>query len=123
MSWNTRDVVALRHEFVVLAQQGGLSMSELCRRFDISRKTGYKWRARFQADGAAILRDRPRRPTRCKHQTADEVEQTIVRLRQEHPTWGPRKLQRRLADLGQTGLPGLGSFARILRRHGCVSAE
>ncbi len=123
MSWNTKDVVTLRHEFVRLVQQGGVSLSELCRRFGISRKTGYKWCARFKTEGAAALQDRARRPTRCQHQTPGEIEQTIVRLRQEHPTWGPRKLQRRLLDLGHPVLPGLGTFARILRRCGCVAPE
>lgn len=38
---------------------GSFSMSELCRRYDISRKTGYKWIGRFEQEGRAGLTDLP----------------------------------------------------------------
>lgn len=44
-----------RLEFVVLATQAGLAVRELCRRFGISRKTGYKWLKHYQAGGPDAL--------------------------------------------------------------------
>jgi transposase InsO family protein len=120
MSWDIKDIFARRHEFVTLALAGGISMAALCRRFGVSRKTGYKWRARFAAAGEAGLREKPRRPQRRGNQTAARMEQCVLALRRQHPTWGPRKLQRRLHDLGRTALPALSTFARILRRTGCI---
>jgi transposase len=55
-------VISLRHEFVVFASQEGANIRELCRRYGISPKTGYKWLGRFRAEGVAGLADRSRRP-------------------------------------------------------------
>jgi transposase InsO family protein len=92
----------------------------MCRRLGVSRKTGYKWCRRFAADGEAGLRDQPRRTRRRGHQTSARMEQWVLTLRRKHPTWSPRKLQRRLHDLGRKALPALSTFARILRRTGCI---
>ena len=123
MSWDVKDVITRRHEFVTLASSKAISMAALCRRFGISRKTGYKWRTRYAASGESGLRDQVRRADRRANQTPQRVEQWVRTLRGKHPTWGPRKLKRRLQDLGHAGLPGLSTFARILKRGGCVAPE
>ena len=51
-----------REAFIRVYRQGEKRMSELCREFGISRKTGYKWRQRFAAHGVAGLSDQSRRP-------------------------------------------------------------
>src|SRR5580700_10743162 len=102
--WGLRSLVELRREFVGLALQEGSNVSDLCRRFGISRKTGYKWLARGEAEGAC-LSDRSRRPLESPNRTSEPVEAKIVSLRNSHPAWGGRKLRRRLQDLGQEGLP------------------
>jgi len=98
-------------------------MTELCRRFGVSRKTGYKWRRRFVAHGAAALRDHLPDRTRPEQQTTPAIERAVLALRRKHPTWGPRKLHRRLLDLGEApaALPAVSTFARILRRGGCIA--
>ena len=121
MSWDIKNIVARRHEFVTLALAGSISVAALCRRFGISRKTGYKWRARYAAGGVPALHDQPPRPHRRANQTAARIEQAVLALRRQHPTWGPRKLRRRLQDLGRQALPALSTFARVLRRHGCIA--
>lgn len=95
-------------------------MAGLCRRFGISRKTGYKWRTRFVTLGAAGLQDQPRTDCRRGNQTPRRTEQAVLALRGKHPTWGPRKLRRRLHDLGRKGLPAVSTCARILHRGGCI---
>lgn len=62
MPWQDQSVISLRHEFVVFASQEGANIRELCRRYGISPKTGYKWLGRFRAEGVAGLADRSRRP-------------------------------------------------------------
>jgi len=121
MSWDIKDIFARRQEFVTLAQLGGASMLALCRRFGISRKTGYKWLARFAAGGMDALRDQPRSAARRSNQTSARMEARVLALRRKQPTWGPRKLQRRLADLGGSALPALSTFGRILDRAGCIA--
>jgi transposase InsO family protein len=92
-------------------------MSELCRRFGISRKTGYKWLGRVKGAGAAGLADRSRRPRRSPGRTAAVMEAQVVELRGAHPAWGGRKLRRRLLDLGAQGVPAASTITEILRRH------
>ncbi len=64
MPWKESTCMSERHEFALLAAAPGANFSLLCRRFSISRKTGYKWRRRYQAGGAAALADLSRRPAR-----------------------------------------------------------
>src|ERR1700691_4874999 len=119
--WRLRSAVELRREFVSLALQERSNVSDLCRRFGISRKTGYKWLRRGEAEGAC-LSDRSRRPNESPQRTAGAVEGKIVSLRGEHPAWGARKLRRRLRDMGEEGLPAHSTITQILRRNGCVDA-
>src|ERR1700735_2122539 len=62
MPWGEFSVIELREEFVSLALAPGANVSELCRRFGIERSNGYKWLARYKAEGHAGLADRSRRP-------------------------------------------------------------
>ncbi len=62
MAWKDVSVMSQQAEFVVLASADGANVSELCRRFGVSRKTGYKWLGRYAAEGNAGLVDQSRRP-------------------------------------------------------------
>jgi hypothetical protein len=68
------------------------SMSALCRRFGISRKTGYKWRARYEAGGPPALREHSHTPHYQPAALTPGTQRTILSLRAKHPHWGPRKL-------------------------------
>ena len=120
MGWKESDRVSERGDFVRLASLGGCSFSELCRRFGISRKTGYKWRKRYLAEGDSGLHDRSRRPSRSPGRTPSELEQAIVELRDEHPAWGGRKLRAVLLKRGYDS-PSASTITAILRRHGRVN--
>jgi Helix-turn-helix domain len=64
MPWEEVTRVSLREEFVQLAIQTGVDRRELCRRFGISPKTGYKWLRRYRSAGSDGLQDGSRRPHR-----------------------------------------------------------
>ena len=117
MPWRITSAVSQRHEFVLLASQPGANMRQLCRRFGISRPTGYKWLDRYRREGQAGLGDQSRRPHRSPNRTAVAVETAITSLRKKHPAWGGRKLQRRLLDLGHRHLPVPSTITSILARH------
>ncbi len=123
MPWREVTRVSLREEFVQLAMQAGSNRRELCRRFGISAKTGYKWLARHRREGPSGLKDRSRRPRRSPARTAAGIEQEVIRLRaQSRNCWGGRKLSRQL--LGQGG-PHLApsTVTGILRRAGLLNPE
>lgn len=123
MPWSPRDTMNLRYEFVVLAQQPGCNRRELCRRFQISPQTGYKWLARHIAEGEAGLIERSRRPRVSPAQTDASLEQAVIDVRRHHPAWGGRKISRRLRDLGMPGVPAPSTVTSILHRHGLISPE
>jgi transposase InsO family protein len=118
MAWKGCDLMSFRHEFVELASVKGACMTTLCRRFGIARKTGYKWRARFRADGRAALADRPRRPLRFRAPTTEDVEAMVLDALDLHPGWGGRKLRHWLLGKGVENVPAASTITAILRRHG-----
>lgn len=115
--------MSLREEFVRRAVEKGANMSALCREYHISRPTGYKWRARYLAEGAVGLADRSRRPHRSPVQTPAAMEERVLAAREAHPTWGGRKLKRHLENQGQAGVPAPSTLTAILRRHDQLDAE
>lgn len=124
MVWMEKSTVSLRQEFVWLASQEGANKRELCRRFGISPKTGYKWLERFKAMSGEVqaLHDRSRRPLSSPARSCDAVEQAVLALRREHPAWGGRKIARRLADLGQAAVAP-STITHILHRHGLITPQ
>jgi transposase InsO family protein len=101
----------------------GEGMSQVCREFGISRKTGYKIFNRYQDEGLEALCDRSRRPVRYANQLPDQIERLIVETKREKPHWGARKIRellvRRLA--GDVGIPAKSTVHAVLDRHGLVS--
>ncbi len=118
MPWNEVTEVSQRKDFVYLAMQPGSNISELCRRFGISRRTGYKWISRGQSGEEDWACDRSRRPRRSPQRVCPEVEQLVLSVRDEHPTWGGRKIERRLIDLGHDEVPRPSTITAILDRNG-----
>ena len=112
----------LRLEFVMLAEQPGANVSALCRRFGISRKTGYKWLSRARS-GPMDLSDLSRRPRSSPRRTPKGMEASVLAVRSDHPCWGGRKIARRLADLGETDVPAPSTVTAILRRHGVALGQ
>jgi transposase InsO family protein len=120
MPWKEASAMGLRVEFTALASVAGSNTALLCRRFGISRKTGYKWLARYREQGEAGLREQSRRPRRSPRRTDDQLESLIVATRRERPAWGARKLRAYLERAGHAGLPSASTITEILRRHGLL---
>jgi len=97
-------------------------MTDLCREFGISRKTGYKIMSRYKDEGVIALEDRSRRPVRYANQLPGPVERAIVEARKEKPHWGARKIRevlvRKLA--GDVRIPATSTIHAVLDRHGLV---
>lgn len=123
MAWRELSIVEQRSEFVVLAMADGANVARLCRRFGISRVTGYKWIARYRALGAIGLEDHSRRPRSSPERTEDRVERAVLELRSRHPAWGGRKLRARLLAMNHNDAPSASTITQILRRHGCLDAS
>lgn len=107
----------LREEFVLKAKAPGANISALCREYGVSRKTGHKWLARFEAGGTHALSELSRRPHRALNATDGEVVLQIIEARHAHPRWGPKKLRVILMRKGLK-VPTVRTIARILMRAG-----
>lgn len=118
MPWRERSVMGERSEFVRLAMMEGANRRELCRRFGISADVGYKWLARWRA-GDLELEDRSRRPHESPHRSSAELEARVLAVREAHPAWGARKIERWLADR-EVATPAVSTVHEILRRHGRI---
>jgi len=125
MPFNSKTVMEQKEEFVKLAQGKAISFSELCKRFDISRKTGYKWVGRYTSCGIDGLKEQSRKPLHSPAQTANNVEQQIVELRRENPEWGAKKIFVLLKQQTSEGIkiPARSTINIILKRNGLIKEE
>ena len=92
MPWRIETPMSQRLEFVEAFARGHWSMSELCARCGISRKTGYKWWQRYEAEDLASFTERSRRPHTMPTRLDGDLAALFLRSRQAYPTWGPHKL-------------------------------
>ena len=101
----------------------GEAMSQVCRSFGISRKTGYKIFNRYKEHGVEALCDRSRRPWRYANQLPLQVESLIVRAKREKPHWGARKVRELLVKrlAGDVRIPAQSTVHAVLDRHGLVT--
>jgi putative transposase len=97
------------------------SMTELCERYEISRKTGYKWLWRYAEFGAAGLLERSRAPLVHGGATAPKIVAAIVEMRQERKSWGSRKIIAKLVEQQpEVAWPSPSTASEILKRAGEV---
>lgn len=122
MPWLETAPVDERIRFIQDALSDRFTMSELCARYGVSRRVGYKWLARYEEEGRRGLRDRSRAPHHCPHRIDPELAEFLCALRREHPLWGARKLLRILATRhpAVTGWPAPSTAADLLARRGLV---
>ncbi|MCL5035866.1 MAG: IS481 family transposase [Chloroflexi bacterium] len=119
MSWRVTSVVDERKAFCELAEQKIIPFSDLCARFGVSYKTGYKWLSRYEESGVNGLHDRSRKPRRSPNKTSEEIESQIMELKKIYTAWGARKLHR-LLDI-ESEKPCVTTVHRILKRNGLVN--
>jgi transposase InsO family protein len=121
MPWKASSVMEERLRFVARLLDGE-AMTDVCREFGISRKTGYKIFDRYKEHGLEALSDRSRRPVRYANQLPQQVESLIVRLKDEKPHWGARKIRELLVRRlnGDVRIPAKSTVHTVLDRHGLV---
>jgi transposase InsO family protein len=121
MPWKESTCMSGRSEFAAFARLPNANLSELCRRFGISRKTGYKW-LRRNAPGPEVT-DRSRRPASSPRRTPQGVEAHILAMRHRYPFYGGRKIRRLLQREGVDHAPAASTITAILARHDLLAPE
>jgi transposase InsO family protein len=121
MPWTETNPMNERVKFIAAFLEADETFVELCERFGISRKQGYKWRDRYESGGVEALKDRSRAPHHHPNAVSRATVELILAARKKHPRWGPKKLlvvlRRRHTT---TQFPATSTVGLILGKHGLV---
>lgn len=121
MPWRETSPMDQRMQFVTEYQSGLFTMTELAEQYAITRKTGYKWIARYDAEGVVGLLERSRRPQHSPQATEADLVDALVAQRQRHPRWGAKKLLAVLArQQPHAAWPSRATVCMLLKRRGLV---
>lgn len=93
MGWRETCAVEERMRFVTAVRAREESFAATCRRFGVSRRVGYKWLERYQAEGMEGLKDRSRAPHHHPQAISAATAERCLEVRRAHPTWGPVKVR------------------------------
>ena len=122
MPWLRTEPMEERMSFIEQARLGLESFAELCRRYGVSRKTGYKWIERYAAEGVLGLQDRSRAPLHHPPEMDASIAASALVARRAHPSWGPRKIRAWLAARApEAPWPAASTLHDLFRDAGLVS--
>lgn len=123
MAFKSNSVMEQKKEFVLFASRDDSNMSELCKRYKITRKTGYKWLYRYQTGGLEALEDKKRTPLSSPGKTSSEIEGRIIEIRNDNPEWGSKKIHKIISNENDYDPPAKSTINRVLNRHGLIKKE
>jgi putative transposase len=124
MPWKETCAMDERMRFVLAASEDEAVMSVICAEFGISRQTGYKWLGRYRSEGLDGLKERRRAPIRHGRAREAELVAAALALRERQPTWGPKKLRRKLAERWpDIAAPARSTIGDWLRKEGLTQSR
>lgn len=124
MPWRVQTPMSTRRDFIEDWLHGLYTMTELCARYGISRRVGYKWIARFETGGLPGLEDQRRTPHSSPTRIGTDIATALLAARRAHPTWGPRKLLPYLERRHPTWpWPVASTVGALLKREGLVATR
>lgn len=95
--------------------------SDLCKRYGISRPTGYYLVNRYRSECEGAFKDKPKSPHNIPHKTSFEIESELIKLKYRYPSWGPVKIKDFLIAEGIKGnWPAPSTIGEIFKKHGLV---
>jgi len=121
MAWKETCVLEQRTEFIKEYLKSGGSFKELCERYNVTEKTGHKWKNRFLQYGFSGLTDQSKAPGNSPNQLDEDAVIRLIKLRTAHPTWGPKKLKVLYAKAyPNADVPSTSSIYRVLGKAGLI---
>jgi transposase len=124
MPWKETTTMEQKVEFICEWRTGKYSITELCKAFNISRPTAYKFIARFEKDGIEGLKGQSTVPKKHPNSTKDEVVKNIIQLKEKHRLWGAKKIRRLLFNVcPEKDIPSIVTVHNILLKHGFVNLK
>lgn len=125
MPWTETRIMDARMKFVCEALESIYNMSELCCAYNISRKTGYKWMARYESKGPVGLLERSRAPRNHPQAISEEVKEAVLSIKDRFGHWGPAKIRTRLEKENPqwSHYPAVSTIGGYLKREGLVCSR
>lgn len=124
MPWRKIRPMDNKIQFISLALDGQITMTELCSIFCISRKTGYKWLWRYLQEGPKGLENKSTAPKHIPHKTRQDVTDFIVSCRKKHPSWGAKKITQKANQIAHhLTLPSEATINNIIKREGLTNTK
>lgn len=119
MGWMETCAVDQRMRFVMAVVEQEEALAMVCRRFGVSRKTGYKWLERYRVAGVAGLEDRSRAPRHHPQAVSAALAERCLEVRRAHPSWGPLKVRAWLErQQPEVGWPAASTIGALFTREG-----
>src|SRR6266436_3119053 len=103
MPWQESDKSEEKLNFIIDWKKNEFTISELCKRYKISRPTGYLLIERYKTEGLDGLKEKSKIPLITPHKTSEAIEQILLDLKYRFPTWGPVKIKDYLSIEGIEG--------------------
>jgi transposase len=130
MPWKVGTMSELRLNFVHEVVHLKKTIVQSCRKYGISRKTGYKWLTVYRKDASSALIDRSRRPVRSPLRSEAKIEAEVLSVRDQFG-WGAPKIWAYLRNRNEgleksesaLSVPSERTIGNILRRHGRIESE
>jgi transposase InsO family protein len=122
MPWKETNVMDQKKEFVLESFKDNCNFTELCTKFGISTKTGYKWKLRFIEKGFQGLSELSRKPNNSPVKLSEDIILDVIRLKLRKKNWGAKKI-RQIYSNNNPGkvIPSVSSFTRILNKAGLTN--
>lgn len=121
MVWRNTNSKCEKIKFIGDWLKEEFKFSDLCKKYGVSRKTGYKLINRYEAEGEQVLKEKSHARHHHPNETEDEIKQRILDLKYRYPNWGPEKLRNWLMrDDPASNWPAISTMGDILKRHGLV---
>jgi len=123
MPWNERKTMTMKEELIQSVCEHKMKVDAICSQLGISRKTAYKWIARYKEEGVMGLQERSKRPLYSPNRIKSKIVKLVLQTRDKFPAWGGRKLKTYLKNEGSQDLPSEATINRLLTRHERVKEE
>jgi len=96
MPWKTIKPMDQKVQLIANWQTKNFSKTDLSKKYNISRKTVFKWIQRYEQQGIGGLKDQSQAPIRRPRATAAHIVEQIVHFKLKHPKRGPKKIYHQL---------------------------
>lgn len=124
MTWKETTTMEQKIEFITEWRSGNYTITELCRQFEISRPTAYKYIKRYEKEGLEGLKEHERKPFNHPNKIPSEIEEKIITYRKKHPRWGGEKIWKLLhKDVREKDIPSISTVNRVLKQNSLITVK